>query len=296
MVADSFRSNYWVPYNYNNYSYSTWPEHVKDYNFQPYIDSVEKTSLDFIDSTDIYSDEKYIKAYYEVNINELSIIAWKEDVNYEKIWRIFSSIIPFIFREDLYHFIIIDNPNSGEMWYIGQNNINNKKWDIVINISEFRVNDNSNKEAQIYMLLHEFSRLLTLNKNQVSYTPIWLDNMDIKKWFMDNCENIFVTEGCSYKNSYINEFVSKFWNDNDLESVKNNSSIYNEDKFVTLYASKDPAEDIAESFVHFILLDYKPTSKLPKYEKVKFFYNYDNLLELRKYIRKNLENLNVSTL
>jgi len=45
--------------------------------------------------------------------------------------------------------------------------------------------------------------LLILSKHQIASIPVWLNDNEVKKWFKNSCNNNFVREGCSYKNSYI---------------------------------------------------------------------------------------------
>ncbi|MEZ4643120.1 MAG: hypothetical protein R3E31_10390 [Chloroflexota bacterium] len=54
-----------------------------------------------------------------------------------------------------------------------------------------------------------------------------------------------------------------------------------EDWFVTDYAATNPGEDIAESFTAFILQP-KPTEDTLAAEKILFFYDYPELVALRK--------------
>ena len=60
------------------------------------------------------------------------------------------------------------------------------------------------------------------------------------------------------------------------------------DNFVTPYAATDQAEDIAESFTNFVLRD-KPTSNTTlKDQKVNFFYQFSELVNMRQQLRDNV--------
>ena len=58
-------------------------------------------------------------------------------------------------------------------------------------------------------------------------------------------------------------------------------------EFVTDYAPTSPAEDIAESWSFFVLKK-KPASKTIANEKVLFFYEFPELVNLRSQIAHNL--------
>ncbi len=60
------------------------------------------------------------------------------------------------------------------------------------------------------------------------------------------------------------------------------------ESFVTEYAATHPAEDIAESFIYFVTLD-KPEGNLIKDKKIRFFYAYPELIEIRERMRENIE-------
>jgi hypothetical protein len=73
------------------------------------------------------------------------------------------------------------------------------------------------------------------------------------------------------------DFAKKFW--------KNSSSkAYSTERFVSEYAATNKDEDLVESFVVFVT-DDKPTEKGLKYDKIRFFYNYPELIELRSELR-----------
>ncbi|EKE06489.1 MAG: hypothetical protein ACD_18C00347G0014 [uncultured bacterium] len=143
-----------------------------------------------------------------------------------------------------------------------------------------------------YTLVHEFGHLLTLNDSQVDY-----DNYDEY-----NCFTHLLSEGCLYDDAYSFVYFEKFWSNGLYEDWKNNVGYdaYEEDQtyfyedhpgvFITEYASTDTDEDIAESFAHFVLTN-KPTGKNIAEQKISFFYDYPELVNMRNTIRKNIESV-----
>ena len=60
-----------------------------------------------------------------------------------------------------------------------------------------------------------------------------------------------------------------------------------EDQFLTDYSATNPAEDIAESFGFFVFAD-KPDGDRIAEQKILFFYQYPELVELRTKILNNV--------
>ena len=95
-------------------------------------------------------------------------------------------------------------------------------------------------------------------------------------------------------NSYLNLFFQKFWADiyseyyywfefnDDKKKLSELISAFRQNydsRFVTHYSMTHPAEDFAESFTAFVLWDE---------EKIRFFYDFPELVEMRDFIRSNL--------
>ena len=130
--------------------------------------------------------------------------------------------------------------------------------------------------------------------------------------------------GCTKDNSYMNKFFQKFWVDIYSEHSYGGKKITSTyefhkkyyDQFVTYYAASHPAEDIAESFSAFVLWDDQTIDNQKKWckdygwnlvdqirwkwcqkgyqdnsmweEKILFFYDFPELVEMRDFIRSNL--------
>ncbi|HCB01181.1 MAG TPA: hypothetical protein DEP19_02255, partial [Anaerolineae bacterium] len=115
------------------------------------------------------------------------------------------------------------------------------------------------------------------------------------------CSTFHPGEGCSNPDSYINRFYDRFWfdiyeewneinleEDEDLYYEKLDDFYYQyEDQFLTDYAVTHPAEDIAESFGFFIFAE-KPDGDTIAEQKILFFYEYPELIEMRTQVLNNL--------
>lgn len=115
------------------------------------------------------------------------------------------------------------------------------------------------------------------------------------------CPNYFPGEGCATPDSYINNYYNQFWTDiydewNEINLEEDEDLYYEklddfyykyEDQFVTSYAATNPEEDIAEAWSFFVF-EPQPAGDTIAEEKVLFFYQYTELIELRANILKNM--------
>jgi len=107
-------------------------------------------------------------------------------------------------------------------------------------------------------------------------------------------------EGCTKGDSYENAFYHKFWREIYPENVIIQRTtdidtawdLFDEfdrkylDQFVNGFATSTIQEDMAESFMAFVLWE-KPTKSTILDQKILFFYDYPELVELREFIRNN---------
>lgn len=145
-----------------------------------------------------------------------------------------------------------------------------------------------------YTLVHEYGHMLTLNTDQIpasDYYYGWYQNPAVCKQFLS-------PDGCSRPDSYINQFYDRFWTgifDEWLTDVGRpvvNSSeelhtlvedFYNKhsELFVRDYAATNIYEDMAESFMQFVLSP-RPTGVSVVEKKILFFYDFPELVSLRQ--------------
>jgi hypothetical protein len=116
-----------------------------------------------------------------------------------------------------------------------------------------------------------------------------------------SCTNYMSMDGCSKSDSYINAFYNAFWADiydewSSTVSTKDGevnedqvSNFYDKysDQFVTDYAPTGPEEDIAESWTYFVF-GPKPAGDTIAEQKILFFYDYPELVQLRQEVLNGL--------
>jgi len=214
------------------------------------------------------------KSIKEVTPNKLSKSDYEQ---YQNIWNEIKFILPNSGLENFDELYFSTDGKNNELASVTANNEQGSRW--IMSIDSKDVGTKDDKSLFYETIFHEYFHYMSLNNNQVTYTY----DYNMKNY----CE-----EGiASHNNSYINEFYNKFWKDiiDDRNADKDNFYFYerHKDSFVDEYASTDPAEDLAETFSYFILKD-KPTGNSIKDEKIKFFYNYGELVKLRNYSREKI--------
>jgi len=122
-------------------------------------------------------------------------------------------------------------------------------------------------------ITHEFFHALSINSDQIDFA---------KK----TDEDYYYKPECFRQGSYLLSFYDKFWKDinSDTGDVQWET---NPEMFADQYASQTCDEDIAESFMLFVLCDKQIEGTIAQ-QKINFFYDYPELVQLRTQIRENL--------
>ncbi len=208
------------------------------------------------------------------------------------IWDYFTAIIPADQREIVNQYIVFTDGREEFLAAVAQDDYDPALWSLNVDIL-----DSSDQKALGATLLHEFGHLLTLNTSQVVTDMNVYEDPDDQQAYDQAaaaCPQYFAAEGCSLLDSYINRFYQRFWPDiyaqwEQINAIEDDDArderLYdfytaNRDQFVTDYAVTSPEEDIAESWVFFIL-DHKPAGDTIAEQKVLFFYDWPELAGLR---------------
>ena len=223
----------------------------------------------------------------------------KDNATQQFVWEYFTSIIPAEERKFVTEYSITTDGAGNTLAAVVQTYDNPNHWALEVDILD--IEDPYNLT---FTLIHEFGHLLTLNAEQtlpsirVFNNP---DDEDIYQQEAAQCPEYFPGEGCSTSTSYINAFYDSFWADIyeewDQVNYESEEDAYYEaldnfyykyeDQFVTDYAVTNPEEDIAESWAFFVLAP-KPTGNTIADQKVLFFYEYPELVQLREQILNSL--------
>ena len=263
------------------------------------------------------TDDGYEIIFYDVSGDEIFfnqssklpsfLQHWQDDATkHHKIWNVFVKLIPESQRNVNQFYITTDG-----IGMIG-GGVNRdledvSMWSLFYDISDVYPNGVYNEKEVIHTTIHEFGHILTSNIDQIEVYEELVDfssenydeYYDIKS--QECFPNLMVVDGCAKSNSYINQFYQEFWGDissdwDEIQMIVDDDEYYEEsdlfyekyqDHFVTVYASTNIDEDIAESWTAFVLND-KPTSNLISSQKIQFFYDFPELVELREHIRQKI--------
>jgi len=215
-------------------------------------------------------------------------------------WRIFTKLIPIQRRGMVAQYDVFTDGFENTLAAVDQTKADPMRWILQIDVA-----DVENKNSFMFTLVHEYSHLLTLNAAQVTPDQEIVnapDDLALQARKAAACPNYFTGTGCSHADSYIHVFYNRFWagaiNDewkkvDALQINKDNlapyyDGLYNlyqkhQDQFVDDYAVTYLTEDISESFTYFIFSP-KPTGNSIKEQKISFFYEYPELIQLRENI------------
>ncbi len=212
-----------------------------------------------------------------------------DTANHKVMWQQFANIIPQAQRMAIAKYGVFTDGEENTMAYVEPNPDDPTTWILVLDAA-----DAVNQEEQTYTLIHEFGHVLTLNDNQVPFdeNAYFAEDDTAVEEAESACPTFFAGEGCSRNQSYINAFYDRFWADIygeweaaefDETAVSDDLYPQYEDRFLTAYAATNPGEDIAESWTHFVLYP-KPEADTVAAQKVRFFYDYPELVTLRAQI------------
>lgn len=211
-------------------------------------------------------DSNQSQAIYKVNIGEkISLSSGENKQPYQELWTEFASLSPDTVSDKYIEtFEIYSEPNDDTLAFVDDED-NNGKWRVAINLAQ---HTQSSKVEQKSTLIHELFHIISLNTSQLSQ--------------ISSCKTLNLDEGCVNQNSYLYPFWNSYWKNTPKPE-------FSESSFVTEYASTNEVEDLAESFAFFVLeKDKDKLGSEEKDSKIKYFYDYPELVDLRSTIRKTL--------
>lgn len=223
----------------------------------------------------------------------------QDSAAHEFVWNYFTALIPPNERKFVTEYSITTDGADNSLAAVVQTQNDPNHWALEVDILDIADTHNLT-----FTLIHEFGHLLTLNAEQVPPSIRVFNNPnneDIYQQEVVKCAEYFPGEGCSTSTSYINAFYEYFWVNiydewDEINYIEDDDTYYQaldefyykyEDQFVTDYAATNPEEDIAESWAFFILSP-KPMGNSIADQKVLFFYQYPELVQLREKILNSL--------
>jgi hypothetical protein len=210
--------------------------------------------------------------------------AWMNDeVKHNDIWKMVTTLIPADKRRWMTTFEIFDGGQE-LLGYVYNATQDLTSWNFALGIDS-AYPDGQTLETSgdfIHTIIHEYGHIMSLNDEQLNPN---LTSCDYNPG-----------EGCARSDSYLNGFYSRFWADiaNEHSSIGEDDynaldDFYNkyEDRFVSDYAATNPVEDLAEVFSHFITGNSQPTGNQIKDEKIRYLYEFPELVSLRNHMKES---------
>lgn len=214
----------------------------------------------------------------------------------QTIWNYTSSLLPPDQLKWINEFFIFtDGPDNVLAWVDNRDILDRSHWQLGVDIV-----DAENPIDLTYTLVHEFGHLLTLNTDQIPPAESY------STWEQDpsTCAQFSLPEGCTSPDSYVNLFYQRFWvdifdewletveqvsvaSDDEYDKLVEDFYARYEDQFVSEYAATNIREDMAESFMYFVL-EAAPQGDQTFEEKIRFFSEFPELVVLRKQIIQNV--------
>ena len=284
---------------YDKYETSEDYAYIED--IKAIIDNYEEINSDIF--VEYLLDPIDMKAYFTLNSQKnlvlkplLPIIESNPTPSkletYEKIWREIKEKVGTNLLASLDSFIVYSDGKDETLAYVNYIDDKASRWYMAIDIEDsINMEDNSLKEDFYFTIVHELAHVITLNDTQAIYNS----EPSFGKYFE---EDISFNE-----DSYLNEFYNRFWTYSidesriiqnlDNEDIRYKFFLRHENSFVTDYAATSPSEDIAESFAYFVINE-KPMGNEIWEQKIRFFYEFEELVEIKNNIRKKLSSLEIA--
>lgn len=265
-------------------------------------------SDDVMEGTVIDDDEYTVNGEYEIthsaNRSTLvhdGLIAPQGFDIFSKIWNSFSNVVPFKLTQKIDKMILIDEHDA-----IAAGVARNYAGDIDNFVLIVNQKELDNNEISKIHSIHEAAHIFTLGSDQVVFDQTTYDTFtkaEFEKRYEEaelKCKTYFALGGCANQGSYIYKFYDQFWSnkaedynearDSESEDVRKEFYLKYNNEFISEYSMFSPEEDIAESFLFFVLFDKPKDMTSTVAQKVGFFYKYPDAVRLRNEIREKLDN------
>ncbi|WP_053957638.1 hypothetical protein [Inediibacterium massiliense] len=256
------------------------------YDLDEIMDHIYNENI-FIALYNIKHNQIQYKPINKHKINELS----SEDISNHKIlWNEAKKIFPPEYLNRIINFEINTDGRDGILAHVIEADDISKTWRLALDIKDSIYKNGTFKEGLHHTLVHELCHIITLNDTQLTDEF----NEDDPTYTTDE---IILT-----KDSYLNQFYNEFWTniyeewqianepkENERGQDKALEAFYEKYKsqFVSEYATTSPEEDIADSFMEFVMND-QPKGNTIAEKKMLFFYNFEELVKIREKIRSRL--------
>ena len=221
------------------------------------------------------------------------------------IWERMRQIVPKRYQRYIKRFVIDSDGSFGATAFVGpvdpEQPPDPSAWTLGVDIVDAvdHMGDFWDEELD-RTLIHEFAHILSLNSDQADVIAdgdpddlSWIETWDFSRQYRTYNNTVLRPD------SYLNRFFLQFWgadlmeewiaiefgNDKEYWTARTAFSVRYHTDFVSEYAMSNPDEDFAESFLVFVVEDEMPQRDLGSHRKVRFFYDFPELVAIRDQIR-----------
>jgi len=198
------------------------------------------------------------------------------------VWEAFTRVAtPAFTSEVILTYGVGDSDRTELLAWVTQDTYAPEYWHLSVNLDGAR-----DMSYLLTTLIHEYAHLITLDLTQMPATP--------------DCVLEQPSQECWYDDAYLMAFWREFWSgygdeapaaeNDDAEAVAAFYDAHEED-FVTGYAANGASEDIAESFMAYVIEPVPDPSLSTVAAKMAFFDRYPELAAIRERIRAEFGDL-----
>ena len=265
------------------------------------------------------TDDGYPVVFYRVSGNDIflddlpplpsDLLHLQQNVEkHQEIWNVFVRLIPESTRNVSMFYLTTDG-EGGIGGGVERDMHDPSMWHLFYDILDTYPAGTMDDKEIVYTTIHEYGHILTSGTDQIdvdfelvdAFTDGNFDELFQKK--SKSCHpNALMSDGCAKSTSYVNLFYQKFWIDiisewDEIQYIEDDEEFYAqsdlfyqkyEDRFLTAYSSTNLDEDIAESWTMFVLRDKPMGIGGISDQKILFFYDFPELVDLRDHIRNEL--------
>ncbi len=230
---------------------------------------------------------------------------------HEMIWEYLTELLPPDVTASIATFQLDSDGKNEGIAYVKRNKDDPSKWLLSVDIDDAYLGNELNSSALAETLIHEMAHVITLGPDQIDL-EIEVDLGDSNEGITEELNELalaacapqyFSGDGCALPESYLNLFYQEFWldlfdeydqiqyiqDDQDYQDALTRFYNQNSERFITEYASEGAEEDIADSFMTFVLEDRPENTSSEADRKIEFFYQFPQLVEYRDHILTNLD-------
>ena len=265
------------------------------------------------------TDDGYSVVFYDVSGNDIvlddlpslpsDLLHLQQDVaKHHEIWNVFAKLIPESARNVSVFYLTTDG-NGAIGGGVERDMDNPSMWRLFYDVLDVYPTEVIDDKEIIYTTIHEYGHIVTSGTDQIDVDFELVNALvdeDFDELFQKKSKlchpNVLMPDGCAKSTSYVNLFYQKFWLDiisewHEIQYVEDDEEFYArsdlfyqkyENRFLTAYSSTNLDEDIAESWTVFVLRDKPMGSDSVSDQKILFFYDFPELVDLRDHIRNRL--------